>query len=189
MRNGLAPDDISMIWFGSARPLVPTADGVSEPQNRRVDIVPCLDPSKEQAIDRVVLPPLLVRYRAIVSAASRCSAEPAGQWEVVFRCSRTAGVRPLTLAVQRIAGTRTTQILLRWDRNRVGFGQAQAEAAARALLSGITENPDLVVAAFLTQPGQRVRAVWLEAGGHLSTEVTGNAAASRHLLTVTPGGF
>jgi hypothetical protein len=191
VRDGLTPDDISVTWVGSARPLVPAADGVSEPQNRRVEISHCrapLDPLKEQEVDRAMLPPMLMSYQAIVSAASGCSPEPAGRWEVVFVCSPAADARPLTLAVQRIAGSRTTQVLLRWDSDGVGSGQAQAEAAARALLVRMTSNPDPVVEAFLAQPMQSVPAYWLEARSHLYAEVTGDAAASRHLLTVTPMG-
>ncbi|WP_426956866.1 OmpA family protein [Muricoccus radiodurans] len=38
-RNGVARGAISISAFGESRPLVPTADGVREPQNRRVEIV------------------------------------------------------------------------------------------------------------------------------------------------------
>ena len=38
-RNGVARGSISISAFGESRPLVPTADGVREPQNRRVEIV------------------------------------------------------------------------------------------------------------------------------------------------------
>ncbi|WP_246503812.1 OmpA family protein [Plastoroseomonas arctica] len=37
--RGVARDQISISAFGETRPLVPTADGVREPQNRRVEIV------------------------------------------------------------------------------------------------------------------------------------------------------
>ena len=39
VRNGVRREDISVAAFGERRPLVPTADGVREPQNRRVEIV------------------------------------------------------------------------------------------------------------------------------------------------------
>jgi outer membrane protein OmpA-like peptidoglycan-associated protein len=39
VRNGVRREDISVAAFGESRPLVPTADGVREPQNRRVEIV------------------------------------------------------------------------------------------------------------------------------------------------------
>jgi outer membrane protein OmpA-like peptidoglycan-associated protein len=35
----VARNAISVAAFGESRPLVPTADGVREPQNRRVEIV------------------------------------------------------------------------------------------------------------------------------------------------------
>ncbi|WP_376091087.1 OmpA family protein [Roseomonas sp. CCTCC AB2023176] len=38
-RNGVARQNIVVQAFGESRPLVPTADGVREPQNRRVEIV------------------------------------------------------------------------------------------------------------------------------------------------------
>ena len=38
-RNGVARGAISIQAFGESQPLVPTADGVREPQNRRVEIV------------------------------------------------------------------------------------------------------------------------------------------------------
>jgi outer membrane protein OmpA-like peptidoglycan-associated protein len=38
-RRGIARDQMSIQAFGESRPLVPTADGVREPQNRRVEIV------------------------------------------------------------------------------------------------------------------------------------------------------
>ena len=38
-RNGIGRDEITVQAFGESRPLVPTADGVREPQNRRVEIV------------------------------------------------------------------------------------------------------------------------------------------------------
>ena len=39
VRQGVARNDIGITAFGESRPLVPTADGVREPQNRRVEIV------------------------------------------------------------------------------------------------------------------------------------------------------
>ncbi|EFH11315.1 OmpA family protein, partial [Teichococcus cervicalis] len=39
VRLGVARSAISVQAFGESRPLVPTADGVREPQNRRVEIV------------------------------------------------------------------------------------------------------------------------------------------------------
>ncbi len=39
VRNGVDRGDIVVTAFGESRPLVPTADGVREPQNRRVEIV------------------------------------------------------------------------------------------------------------------------------------------------------
>ncbi len=39
VRNGVAADAITVQGFGENRPLVPTAQGVREPQNRRVEIV------------------------------------------------------------------------------------------------------------------------------------------------------
>ena len=39
VRNGVSRNDITVTAFGESRPLVPTADGVREPQNRRVEIV------------------------------------------------------------------------------------------------------------------------------------------------------
>ena len=39
MRNGVARQLITTRGFGERQPLVPTADGVREPQNRRVEIV------------------------------------------------------------------------------------------------------------------------------------------------------
>ena len=38
-RRGVARNNITVQAFGESRPLVPTADGVREPQNRRVEIV------------------------------------------------------------------------------------------------------------------------------------------------------
>ena len=38
-RLGVPTDDIDVTWRGEADPLVPTADGVREPQNRRVEIL------------------------------------------------------------------------------------------------------------------------------------------------------
>lgn len=37
-RNGISDSNISVEAFGESRPLVETADGVREPQNRRVEI-------------------------------------------------------------------------------------------------------------------------------------------------------
>jgi outer membrane protein OmpA-like peptidoglycan-associated protein len=39
VRNGVSRNDIVVSAYGETRPLVPTADGVREPQNRRVEIV------------------------------------------------------------------------------------------------------------------------------------------------------
>ncbi|MBY0329408.1 MAG: OmpA family protein, partial [Acetobacteraceae bacterium] len=39
VRQGVSRAAISITAFGETRPLVPTADGVREPQNRRVEIV------------------------------------------------------------------------------------------------------------------------------------------------------
>ena len=39
VRLGVAKTAISITAFGDTKPLVPTADGVREPQNRRVEIV------------------------------------------------------------------------------------------------------------------------------------------------------
>ena len=39
VRGGMARNQITITAFGESRPLVPTADGVREPQNRRVEIV------------------------------------------------------------------------------------------------------------------------------------------------------
>ncbi|MBK1659745.1 OmpA family protein [Paracraurococcus ruber] len=39
VRQGINRDEIAITAFGESRPLVPTADGVREPQNRRVEIV------------------------------------------------------------------------------------------------------------------------------------------------------
>jgi outer membrane protein OmpA-like peptidoglycan-associated protein len=39
VRNGVSRNAITVTAFGESRPLVPTADGVREPQNRRVEIV------------------------------------------------------------------------------------------------------------------------------------------------------
>lgn len=39
VRQGVSRGDIGITAFGETRPLVPTADGVREPQNRRVEIV------------------------------------------------------------------------------------------------------------------------------------------------------
>lgn len=39
IRNGIAPENITAIGRGKREPLVPTADGVAEPRNRRVEII------------------------------------------------------------------------------------------------------------------------------------------------------
>jgi len=39
VRDGVAASDISVVGLGESQPLVPTADGVREAQNRRVEIV------------------------------------------------------------------------------------------------------------------------------------------------------
>ena len=39
VRQGVSRSAITVQAFGESRPLVPTADGVREPQNRRVEIV------------------------------------------------------------------------------------------------------------------------------------------------------
>jgi outer membrane protein OmpA-like peptidoglycan-associated protein len=39
VRLGVARSAIAVQAFGESRPLVPAADGVREPQNRRVEIV------------------------------------------------------------------------------------------------------------------------------------------------------
>ena len=39
VRDGVARSDIDIQAFGDTKPLVPTAAGVREPQNRRVEIV------------------------------------------------------------------------------------------------------------------------------------------------------
>jgi outer membrane protein OmpA-like peptidoglycan-associated protein len=39
VRQGIQRNEIAINAFGESRPLVPTADGVREPQNRRVEIV------------------------------------------------------------------------------------------------------------------------------------------------------
>ncbi|MBK1658860.1 OmpA family protein [Paracraurococcus ruber] len=39
VRQGVAREEITVTAFGESKPLVPTADGVREPQNRRVEIV------------------------------------------------------------------------------------------------------------------------------------------------------
>jgi outer membrane protein OmpA-like peptidoglycan-associated protein len=39
VRDGVKAEDISVVGKGEAQPLVPTADGVREAQNRRVEIV------------------------------------------------------------------------------------------------------------------------------------------------------
>ena len=38
-RLGVSSDDVDVTWRGEADPLVPTADGVREPQNRRVEVL------------------------------------------------------------------------------------------------------------------------------------------------------
>jgi outer membrane protein OmpA-like peptidoglycan-associated protein len=38
-RQGISHNEITVSAYGESRPLVPTADGVREPQNRRVEIV------------------------------------------------------------------------------------------------------------------------------------------------------
>jgi OmpA-OmpF porin, OOP family len=39
VRDGVAPGEISIHGYGENNPLVPTAQGVREPQNRRVEII------------------------------------------------------------------------------------------------------------------------------------------------------
>ena len=39
VRDGVAASDISVVGLGESQPMVPTADGVREAQNRRVEIV------------------------------------------------------------------------------------------------------------------------------------------------------
>ena len=39
VKRGIARQDISITAFGETQPLVATADGVREPQNRRVEII------------------------------------------------------------------------------------------------------------------------------------------------------
>jgi outer membrane protein OmpA-like peptidoglycan-associated protein len=39
VRRGISREEITIQGFGFERPLVPTAQGVREPQNRRVEIV------------------------------------------------------------------------------------------------------------------------------------------------------
>ena len=39
VRRGISRNMITVTAYGESRPLVPTADGVREPQNRRVEIV------------------------------------------------------------------------------------------------------------------------------------------------------
>jgi outer membrane protein OmpA-like peptidoglycan-associated protein len=39
VRDGVAKDEIAIRGFGESDPLVPTAKGVREPQNRRVEII------------------------------------------------------------------------------------------------------------------------------------------------------
>jgi outer membrane protein OmpA-like peptidoglycan-associated protein len=38
VKQGVPQNEIDIMWKGEAQPLVPTADGVREPQNRRVEI-------------------------------------------------------------------------------------------------------------------------------------------------------
>jgi outer membrane protein OmpA-like peptidoglycan-associated protein len=39
VRDGVSDDEIVMKGFGESHPLVPTAPGVREPQNRRVEVI------------------------------------------------------------------------------------------------------------------------------------------------------
>ncbi len=39
VRDGVSRSSITLQGFGETRPLVPTGDGVREPQNRRVEII------------------------------------------------------------------------------------------------------------------------------------------------------
>ena len=39
IERGIAPDNIVAVGRGKREPLVPTADGVAEPRNRRVEIL------------------------------------------------------------------------------------------------------------------------------------------------------
>jgi outer membrane protein OmpA-like peptidoglycan-associated protein len=39
VRDGVAESEISIHGYGESNPLVPTARGVREPQNRRVEII------------------------------------------------------------------------------------------------------------------------------------------------------
>jgi outer membrane protein OmpA-like peptidoglycan-associated protein len=39
VREGIAANQIAVMGRGESQPLLPTADGVREPQNRRVEIV------------------------------------------------------------------------------------------------------------------------------------------------------
>jgi outer membrane protein OmpA-like peptidoglycan-associated protein len=39
LRRGVPRNEIATRGFGESNPLVPTADGVREPQNRRVEII------------------------------------------------------------------------------------------------------------------------------------------------------
>jgi outer membrane protein OmpA-like peptidoglycan-associated protein len=39
VRDGVPRDEIAVMGYGEANPLVPTAKGVREPQNRRVEII------------------------------------------------------------------------------------------------------------------------------------------------------
>jgi OOP family OmpA-OmpF porin len=39
VKDGVPDDQIAASWYGKENPRVPTADGVREPQNRRVEIM------------------------------------------------------------------------------------------------------------------------------------------------------
>ncbi len=39
MRDGVGHEEISLHGYGESNPLVPTAAGVREPENRRVEII------------------------------------------------------------------------------------------------------------------------------------------------------
>jgi outer membrane protein OmpA-like peptidoglycan-associated protein len=39
VRDGVASNEISIHGYGESSPLIPTAPGVREPQNRRVEII------------------------------------------------------------------------------------------------------------------------------------------------------
>lgn len=190
VQGGVAPDDITTTWSGSTNPLVPTADGIAEPQNRRVEIHRCAvppDPVKEQEIDEAVLGPLLADSQALVSAGSGCPSEPMSRWEVVFVCPSAAGTGSLTLAVQRWPGGLTADILLRWNSDGAASGRAPAEAALRALIAPIhLTEPDAFVTSFFAPPTMRGQIHTTIRGQVIvSTDVSGDAAASRRVLTVT----